>query len=154
MDPGLCRKVVQPYIKVVRAQDVMQQVMAEMLKGSFAVSEKPEDMYNYLRTFATDSPSIAFVLRKTADVLRATTDCYGASPPFRNFKLHFCVISEVNIWLVEGKFVSMLKEDQCPRIRHRIKPGQILSSHVADSKTHLFINNWPDFKQNINLSFG
>ncbi|CAH0549604.1 unnamed protein product [Brassicogethes aeneus] len=50
---------------------------------------------------------------------------------------HFLINVEVNIWMVEGNYVSLLKDVDCPKTKFKIRSNHVMAAHVAFHKAHM-----------------
>ncbi|XP_030754671.1 cAMP and cAMP-inhibited cGMP 3',5'-cyclic phosphodiesterase 10A-like [Sitophilus oryzae] len=123
------RRVIAPYVKIVRKSRGVLDKTKESQKFSFYLQNKPSVLMQDLSSFLSDSVDLASVLQETAEVLKLVTKAYGVT-------LYMVDTASEEIYQVPKNIT-----DERHKVNWKIQKGSTLAAYVAYKKEYVMVDD-------------
>ncbi|XP_050308589.1 cAMP and cAMP-inhibited cGMP 3',5'-cyclic phosphodiesterase 10A-like isoform X2 [Anthonomus grandis grandis] len=123
------RRVIAPYVKIVRKSRTGLDKTKESQKFSFYLQNKPSVLMQDLSSFLSDSVDLASVLQETAEVLKVVTKAGGVT-------LYMVDTASEEIFQVPKNVT-----DERHKVNWKIQKGSTVAAYVAYKKEFILVDD-------------
>ncbi|XP_072391177.1 cAMP and cAMP-inhibited cGMP 3',5'-cyclic phosphodiesterase 10A-like [Diabrotica undecimpunctata] len=123
------RRVIAPYVKIIRKTDKAHEKEPEYEKFNFYIQNKPSVLLHDLTSFLSDNVDLVLLLHETADVLKTTTKAAGVT-------LYMVDSASEEIYQSQRNF-----QGERHKVNWKIQKGSIVAAYVAYKREYLMVDD-------------